>query len=135
MRRRSTKRPITWHPLLLKRFSQERADGNMILSRLTAALLLFSGLTSAQAGDTIVKDYDISLPQEECRQTSIRILHSLAGPDMPVMQLEPLVFYSDEQSELIAICRADKGVLVVFTRGVLAEQGQLAFYEAFVRHD
>jgi hypothetical protein len=54
---------------------------------------------------------------------------------MPVMQLEPLVFYSDEQSELIAICRADKGILVVFTRGVLAEQGQLAFYEAFVRRD
>jgi hypothetical protein len=54
---------------------------------------------------------------------------------MPVMQLEPLVFYSDEQSELIAVCRADKGVLVVFARGLLAEQGQLAFYEAFVRRD
>jgi hypothetical protein len=105
-----------------------------LLSRLFAGVLLLAGLTLAHAGDTIVKDYDISLSQEECRQTSIRILHSLAGPDMPVMQLEPLVFYSDEQSELIAVCRADKGVLVVFTRGVLAEQGQLAFYEAFVRN-
>ena len=104
-----------------------------LLSRLLAGMLLLAGLTLAHAGDTIVKDYDISLSQEECRQTSIRILHSLAGPDMPVMQLEPLVFYADEQSELIAVCRADKGVLVVFARGVLAEQGQLAFYEAFVR--
>jgi len=106
-----------------------------LLSRLLAGMLLLAGLTLAHAGDTIVKDYDISLSQEECRQTSIRILHSLAGPDMPVMQLEPLVFYADEQSELIAVCRADKGVLVVFTRGMLAEQGQLAFYEAFVRRD
>ena len=106
-----------------------------LLSRLLAGMLLLAGLTLAHAGDTIVKDYDISLSQEECRQTSIRILHSLAGPDMPVMQLEPLVFYADEQSELIAVCRADKGVLVVFTRGVLAEQGQLAFYEAFMRRD
>jgi len=107
----------------------------LLPGRLLAGVLLLAGLTLAHAGDTIVKDYDISLSQEECRQTSIRILHSLAGPDMPVMQLEPLVFYADEQSELIAVCRADKGVLVVFTRGVLAEQGQLAFYEAFVRRD
>ena len=107
----------------------------LLLSRWFGGVLLLAGLTQAHAGDTIVKDYDISLSQEECRQTSIRILHSLAGPDMPVMQLEPLVFYSDEQPELIAVCRADKGVLVVFTRGVLAEQGQLAFYEAFVRRD
>ena len=106
-----------------------------LLSRLLAGMLLLAGLTLAHAGDTIVKDYDISLSQEECRQTSIRILHSLAGPDMPVMQLEPLVFYADEQSELIAVCRADKGVLVVFARGVLAEPGQLAFYEAFMRRD
>ena len=104
------------------------------LARLVAALLLFPVLTGAYAGDTIVKDYDIGMSQEDCRQTSIRILHSLAGPDIPVMQLEPLVFYSDEQSELIAVCRADKGVLVVFARGVRAEQGQLAFYEAFARH-
>ena len=107
----------------------------LLPGRLLAGVLLLAGLTLAHAGDTIVKDYDISLSQEECRQTSIRIFHSLAGPDMPVMQLEPLVFYADEQSELIAVCRADKGVLVVFTRGVLAEQGQLAFYEAFVRRD
>ena len=107
----------------------------LLPGRLLAGVLLLAGLTLAHAGDTIVKDYDISLSQEECRQTSIRILHSLAGPDMPVMQLEPLVFYADEQSELIAVCRADKGVLVVFSRGVLAEQGQLAFYEAFVRRD
>jgi len=100
---------------------------------LPAALLLFLHVAVVHAGDTIVKDYDISLSQEECRQTSIRILHSLANPDMPVMQLEPLVFYADEQSELIALCRADKGILVVFARGVLAEQGQLAFYAAFAR--
>jgi hypothetical protein len=75
----------------------------LLLSRWFGGVLLLAGLTQAHAGDTIVKDYDISLSQEECRQTSIRILHSLAGPDMPVMQLEPLVFYSDEQSELIAI--------------------------------
>lgn len=103
------------------------------LARLAAVLLLLPVLTAAYAGDTIVKDYDIVLSQEECRQTSIRILHSLAGPDVPVMQLEPLVFYSDEQSELIAVCRADKGVLVVIARGVRAEQGQLAFYEAFAQ--
>lgn len=103
------------------------------LARLAAVLLLLPVLTGAYAGDTIVKDYDIVLSQEECRQTSIRILHSFAGPDVPVMQLEPLLFYSDEQSELIAVCRADKGVLVVFARGVRAEQGQLAFYEAFAQ--
>jgi len=105
----------------------------LLPGRLLAAVLLLTGLALAHADDTIVKDYDISLSQEECRQTSTGILHSLAGPDMPVMQLEPLVFYADEQSELIAVCRADKGVLVVVTRGVLAQQGQLAFYEAFVR--
>ena len=103
------------------------------LLRLAAALLLFLHVAGAHAGDTIVKDYNISLSQEQCRQTSTRILHSLAGPDKPVMQLEPLVFYADEQSELIAVCRADKGLLVVFARGALAEQGQLAFYEAFAR--
>jgi hypothetical protein len=101
------------------------------LIRQLAALLLCVGLLPAHAGDTIVKDYNISLSQEECRDTSIRILQSLASPAVPVMQLEPLVFYTDEQSELIAVCRADKGVLVVFARGVLAEQGQLAFYEVF----
>ena len=101
------------------------------LIRQIAALLLCLGLVPAHAGDTIVKDYNISLSQEECRDTSIGILQSLASPAVPVMQLEPLVFYTDEQSELIAVCRADKGVLVVFARGVLAEQGQLAFYEAF----
>jgi len=105
------------------------------LIRLAAGLLLSLVVTLAYAGDTIVKDYNISLSQEECRQQSIRILQSLASPDVPVMQLEPLVFYSDDQSELIAVCRADKGVLVVFARGVLAESGQLAFYEAFVRRN
>lgn len=103
--------------------------------RLLAGLLLISGLASVQADDTIVKDYDISVSQEDCRQTSIGILHTLAGPDRPVMQLDPMVFYSDEQSEVIAVCRADKGVLVVFARGVLAEQGHLAFYEAFMLSD
>ena len=126
---------ITSHPLLPKQFRQGRVAGSMAPGHLVAGLLLFLGLASAQAGDSIVKDYDISLSQEECRQTSIRILHSLAGPDMPVMQLEPLVFYSDEQSEIIAVCRADKGVLVVFARGVLAERGHLAFYEAFIQPD
>ena len=101
--------------------------------RLIVALLLILGLASAHAGDTIVKDYNISLSQEQCRQMSIDIFQSLTSPDVPVMQLEPLVFYADEQSELIAVCRADKGLLVVFARGVLAEQGQLAFYEAFAR--
>jgi len=123
-------KPIISPPLLLKRFSYGRLAGCVI-----AGFLLFSGLASAQTGDTIVKDYDISLSQEQCRQTSIRVLHSLAGPDKPVMQLEPMVFYSDEQSELIAVCRADKGVLVVFARGVLAEQGHIAFYQAFVQPD
>lgn len=101
--------------------------------RLAAALLLFLQVAVAHAGDTLVRDYTISLSQQECRQMSIGIFQSLASPDVPVMQLEPLVFYADEQSELIAVCRADKGLLVVFTRGVLAEQGQLAFYEAFAR--
>jgi hypothetical protein len=104
-----------------------------LIRLLAAGLLLCPLLTPAHAGDTIVKDYDISLSQEECRQTSIGILHSLADPAMPVMQLEPLVFYADEQSEIIAVCRADKGVLVVFARGLRAAQGQLAFYEAFAR--
>ena len=133
MRNRSTKRPTTSLPLWLKRFSLVLAAAGMSVRRLTAGLLLFAGQLPAHAGDTLVKDYDINLSQEACRQTSIRILHSLAGPDIPVMQLEPLVFYSDEQSELIAVCRADKGVLVVFARGLLAEQGQLAFYRAFVQ--
>jgi len=63
----------------------------LLPGRLLAAVLLLTGLALAHADDTIVKDYDISLSQEECRQTSTGILHSLAGPDMPVMQLEPLV--------------------------------------------
>ena len=124
---------ITWHPLLLKRFRQGRVGCNVNPGRLIVALLLILGLASAHAGDTIVKDYNISLSQEQCRQMSIDIFQSLTSPDVPVMQLEPLVFYADEQSELIAVCRADKGLLVVFARGVLAEQGQLAFYEAFAR--
>ncbi len=99
--------------------------------RLAAALLLFLQVVVVHAGDTLVRDYTISLSQQECRQISIGIFQSLASPDVPVMQLESLVFYADEQSELIAVCRADKGLLVVFTRGVLAEQAQLAFYEAF----
>ena len=107
------------------------AAGNLSPGRLAAGILLFAGLASAQADDTLVKDYDISVSQDVCRQTSIDILHSLAGPEKPVMQLDPMVFYSDEQSEVIAVCRADKGVLIVFARGLLAEQGHLAFYEAF----
>ena len=103
--------------------------------RLLAGLLLITGLASVQADDTIVKDYDISMSQEAYRQTSIDVLHSLAGPQQPVMQLEPMVFYSDEQSEVIAVCRADKGLLVVFARGALAEQGHLAFHEAFMSPD
>ena len=122
-------------PLLLKRFRQVRLAGYTTRGHLVAALLLFSGLAAAQTGDTIVKDYDISLSQQQCRQTAMRVLHSLAGRDQPVMQLEPMVFYSDEQSELIAVCRADKGVLVVFARGTLAEQGHIAFYQAFVQPD
>ena len=104
---------------------------------LLAGLLLITGLApvQVQADDTIVKDYDISVSQETCRQTSIDVLHSLAGPQQPVMQLEPMVFYSDEQSEVIAVCRADKGLLVVFARGALAEQGHLAFFEAFMSPD
>ncbi|MDH3971149.1 MAG: hypothetical protein OEU63_03140, partial [Gammaproteobacteria bacterium] len=82
-------KPIISPPLLLKRFSHGRLAGCVI-----AGLFLFSGPASAQSGDTIVKDYDISLSQQQCRQTSIRVLHSLAGPDKPVMQLEPVVFYS-----------------------------------------
>jgi hypothetical protein len=128
-------KPTSSHRLSLQRFRPAVAAGNLSPGRLAAGILLFAGLASAQADDTLVKDYDISVSQDVCRQTSIDILHSLAGPEKPVMQLDPMVFYSDEQSEVIAVCRADKGVLIVFARGLLAEQGHLAFYEAFSQPD
>ncbi len=95
-------------------------------------LLLLLGLGSlVQAGpDTVVRDYDIRLTQTECRQTAMRIFQSLAAAGLPVRELGHIIFYTDEASELIAVCRADRGVLVLFTRGPLTGPAHIGFSRA-----
>ena len=73
--------------------------------------------------DTVVRDYDISFTQTECRQSAMRVFQTLASPGTPVRELGHIIFYTDSTSELIAVCRADRGVLVLFTRGPLTGPG------------
>jgi hypothetical protein len=83
---------------------------------LAAGLFLFT-LHPAQADvDTVVRDFEIDIPQAECRQTAIRMFQSLAAPGGPVRELRHIIDYTDASSELAAVCRADRGVLVLFTR-------------------
>ena len=96
-------------------------------------LVMFTFLSFAvEAGtDTVIKDFDITLSQAECQSTAIRILQSVAHKDAPVMQLEHIIFYSHEDAELIALCRADKGLLVLFAQGPLTEKVLVLFHESF----
>ena len=77
--------------------------------------------------DTVVRDYDISLTQTECRQSAMRLFQSLASPGIPVRELGHVISYTDSTSELIAVCRADRGVLVLFTRGPLTGPAHIGF--------
>jgi hypothetical protein len=95
--------------------------------------LLLLGLSAvASAGnDLVIRDFDIGVTQEECRSTAIRIFRSLATDDVPVMELQHIVFYESGANELAAVCRADKGLLVLFAKGPLMEAAHVRFHEAF----
>jgi hypothetical protein len=95
--------------------------------------LLLLGLSAlAIAGDDmVIRDFDITVTQEECRATAIRIFQSLASEDIPVTDLQHIVFYTSDGNELIAVCRADKGLLVLFAKGPLMEAAHVGFHEAF----
>ena len=100
----------------------------MKLSRL---LLLFVLASTARAEvDTVVRDYDIDLTQTECRQTAMRLFHALAANGIPVRELGHIIYYTDTASELIAVCRADRGVMVLFTRGPLTGPAHIALDRA-----
>jgi hypothetical protein len=86
---------------------------------LAAGLFLLTQLPAQADVDTVVRDFDIDMPQGECLQTAIRLFQSLAEPGIPVRELRYIIYYKDASSELIAVCRADRGVLVLFTRGPL----------------
>ena len=86
---------------------------------LAAGLFLLTQLPAQADVDTVVRDFDIDIPQAECRQVAIRLFQSLAEPGVPVRELRHIIYYTDASSELIAVCRADRGVLVLFTRGPL----------------
>lgn len=94
------------------------------------ALLVVSFSAVAET-DTVLKDYDITVSQAECQAQSIGILQQLAAADVPVMELNHVISYVDTDSEVIAICRADKGLLVLFARGALTEQAHIGFHAAF----
>ena len=86
---------------------------------------------TAAADDIAVKDYDISVSQEDCRLTAIRIFQSLASGDVPVMELQHIISYQGSNSELVAVCRADKGLLVLFASGELTQAAHIRFHQAF----
>lgn len=99
--------------------------------RLLCLLLLSAMVSSTRADvDTVVRDYDISLTQTECRHTAIRVFQSLAAAGNPVRELGHIIYYTDSSSELIAVCRADRGVLVLFTRGPLTGPAHIGFSRA-----
>ena len=100
--------------------------------RLIHALLLLGLSAPAIAGDDmVIRDFDITVTQEECRATAIRIFQSLASDAIPVTDLQHIVFYAGGGNELIAVCRADKGLLVLFAQGPLMEAAHVRFHEAF----
>ena len=78
----------------------------------------------------MVRDYDIDLSQTECRQTAMRLFQNLAADGVPVRELGHIIYYTDTTSELIAVCRADRGVLVLFTRGPLTVPAHIGFERA-----
>jgi hypothetical protein len=86
---------------------------------LAAGLFLLTQLPAQADVDTVVRDFDIDIPQAECRQVAIGLFQSLAAPGVPVRELGHIIYYTDASSELIAVCRAERGVLVLFTRGPL----------------
>ena len=96
--------------------------------------LFFMSFSLHAGADTVLKDFDIAVTQEECRAQSISILQQLASADVPVMELNHVISYSDADSEVIAICRADKGLLVLFARGALTERAHIGFHAAFGGH-
>ena len=97
----------------------------------TWLLLLFAAGQVAAGPDTVLKDFDIDVTQAECRARSINILQQLATDDVPVMELGHVISYSGGDAELIAVCRADRGLLVVFARGGLTRKALVGFHAAF----
>ena len=100
--------------------------------RLFCLLLLLALVSSTRADDVdiVVRDYDISLTQTECRQTAMRVFQSLAAAGISVRELGHIIYYTDTSSELIAVCRADRGVLVLFTRGPLTGPAHIGLNRA-----
>ena len=97
---------------------------------LAAGLFLFTQLPAQADVDTVVRDFDIDIPQAECLQIAIRLFQSLAAPGVPVRELRHIVYYTDASSELIAVCRADRDVLVLFTRGPLTGPAHIGINRA-----
>lgn len=99
----------------------EKCISTVAVTTLHSLLLLLVLTVSAKAADddTVVRDYDVDLTQTECRQIAMRLFQTLATDGFPVRELGHIIYYSDTASELIALCRADRGVLVLFTRGPL----------------
>jgi hypothetical protein len=98
---------------------------------LRRCLLLVVSCPAVAGPNTVLKDFDIAVSQAECRALSIGILQQLATADVPVMELNHVISYTDGDSEVIAVCRADKGLLVVFARGALTEPAHIRFHAAF----
>jgi hypothetical protein len=99
----------------------EKHISTVAVITLRSLLLLLVLTVSAKAADndTVVRDYDVDLTQTECRQSAMRLFQTLATDGVPVRELGHIIYYSDTASELIALCRADRGLLVLFTRGPL----------------
>jgi hypothetical protein len=95
-------------------------------------LLLLLALVSPTRADvdTVVRDYDINVTQTQCRQTAMRVFLALASADVPVREIGHIIYYTDTSSELIAVCRADRGVVVLFARGPLTAPAHIAFNRA-----
>ena len=102
-----------------------------MLKRGLAGLLPLLFSPALLSGDILVKDFDVTLSQEDCRLTAIRLFHSLVSDDVPVMEHGHIISYEGGDSELVAVCRADRGVLVLYSKGRLAEAAQIKFYRAF----
>ena len=60
----------------------------------------------------------------------MRLFHALAANGIPVRELGHIIHYTDTASELIAVCRADRGVMVLFTRGPLTGPAHIALDRA-----
>lgn len=124
MNSRLSGKQTSWRRLLPKLF-------DITMKLLQALLLLLMPVIATAADDIAVKDYDISMSQEDCRLTAIRTLQSLASGDVPVMELQHIISYQGSNSELVAVCRADKGLLVLFARGELTQAAHIRFHQAF----